>query len=126
MIDRIWKWYVLVNYCGQRATGSFFTERSIINTIMFEISFVTSGVPFGLMKVIGVRTPWVGALLAFGYVMLLWKVFESKIKKNIDFKACEQYYMSLGKGSRILSFITTLLLLSLAFLFMFFSIKLIF
>lgn len=117
---------MLVNYCGQRATGSFFSERSIMNTIIFEISFITSGIPFGILKLIGVRTPWVGAIIAFGYVMFLWKALEAGIMRNIDFKACEQYYLSVGRVFRILSLITIFLLLFISFLFMIFSISMFF
>ncbi len=125
MINRIWNFYVLVNYTGQRVTGSFFTEKSVINAIMFEISFVASVIPFALIRVFEVRNPWIGAIISFIYVMLLWVFFKSRIKKNIDFGSCEGYYLSLGREMKVIYFITTIMLLILTFLFMIISIKLI-
>jgi hypothetical protein len=126
MVDSFWKFYTLINYCGQRATGSFFAQRAVINVIMFEFSFVTSGVPFALMKMFEVRDPAIGAVVAFGYVIILWRILEAKVKRNIDFEFCERYYLSLTKVRKLLSFVTTILLLILTFLFMFLSIKVIF
>ena len=126
MISNIWRTYVLINYCGQRATGNFFNKRSIINAAMFELSFLTAPILFVLLKSIQVRDPLLASALAFGFVILLWKMFESRIENNIDFEYCEAYYRSLRKSVRILYFILTVLILTLTFLFMIFSTKLIY
>jgi len=126
MTGNMWRMYILINYCGQRATGNFFNTRSIINAAMFELSFVTLPILFVLLKVLQLRNPLIASALAFGFVMLLWKIFEPRIKKNIDFEYCEHYYESLRKGMRVLYFILTILILIASFLFMVFSIKVIF
>jgi hypothetical protein len=125
MINKIWKQYVLINYCGQRANGSFFTKRSVINIIMFEFSFITSAIPFGVMLAFGIPNPLVGYILAFIYVMILWDFFEPKVKKNINFEYCECYYVLLNRGMRTYYFIVMILLLMITFSFMIYSIKLI-
>ncbi len=126
MINRLWEWYVLINYCGQRTTGSFFMEKSVINTIMFEISFAISGILFGIIKMIGIRNPWIGAILAFGYVLIIWKMFEPKVKNKINFKELEKRYLSMRKEMRVFSLFATILLLGITFFLMFFYIILIF
>lgn len=126
MIDKIWKPYLLINYCGQRVTGSFFNERAVVNTIMFEFSFVTSGIPFFMISMFGIRVPFVGALVAFVYVLLLWWWGESRLRNKIDFEKLEGRYLTMGRGKRILCFPLALFIFFLSFSFMLLMIKVVF
>lgn len=125
MLDKIWKQYVLINYCGQRASGSFFNKRSVVNIFIFEFSFITSAMPIGVFLAFGYRNPWIGAIIASTYVLILWEKLEFRIRKNIDFENCELYLISLTKGMRIFFFILMILLFMSTFSFFIYSMKLI-
>jgi len=126
MIDKIWSLYLRVNYCGQKVTGPFFNERAIVNAVMFEFSFVTSCIPFLVISMIGIRNPFVGASVAFMYVLLLWRWGERRLWDKIDFEKLEEYYGSLAKWKRILCFPLALIIFILSFLFMLLTIKVVF
>jgi hypothetical protein len=125
MISRIWNVYVFINYSGQRVTGSFFTKTSVINTIMFELSFVMIWIPYGVITLFGIRSLLFGGGIGLAYVLLLWWLVENKLKEKIDFQQLESRYTYLKKWKRYICFFLLLFFYFASFILMLLLIKLI-
>jgi len=65
MINKILKIFILINYCGQRATGSFFTKQSVVNILMFELSFITLPITFMIIFFLGIRNQLIVSITSF-------------------------------------------------------------
>lgn len=126
MIEKTFNFFVLINYCAQRSTGSYFNRQSVINVIMFELSFITSAIPFAIISGFKIYRPWIGVIITIGFVFLLWRLFELKLRKSIDFEYLEERYLSIGKNRRLFYFSLSFTMYVVTFLFMLFLIKVIF
>jgi hypothetical protein len=124
MAGRLWQIIVLINYCGQRSTGSFYSKKSIVNILMFELSFLTMVVPASVIYLLESNNKFMISIIAVTYIYLIWGIFQKRIENNIDFEECEQHYISINKTKRIFYFFFMVFILLFSVLFMFFSMKL--
>lgn len=122
MKSKIWNLFVLINYCGQRISYSFFTEKAVVNVILFELSFITSGILIGILALIGVENPIFAAIIGLAFVLVIWKLFENKVQNGIEFFNLEYYYSNISVFKRTLFFLFAICLFAFSFLFMLYSI----
>ena len=122
MISKLWTLYLRINYCAQRISPSFFVPRSIINTIMGEISFITSGIVMGVMALMGLRDPLIAAVILFSYVMLLWHLFSKKVANTVyrRLDELEEYYLSINNIRRAVWFVITISMVGGSVFFMYY------
>ena len=126
MIKKIWQSYLLINYCGQRVSGTFFNKNLIVNTIMFELSFVLFFIPLTIIAEIGIKNIYLASIICFSYVMILWWYGEKKVSNLIDYNGLEVQYKSMNKHARILCLPIAILILIFSVIFMLFMIVLVF
>lgn len=118
--------YLKINYFGQKIGNKYNVKKGVVNIILFEISFVSSGILIGLIGGLGFTSPvWVSIIMAI-YVYVVWSLFYSRIEKNINFEHFEECYQKCEKKTKTNYFILMLFIFGISFLSFFFSMKLIF
>ena len=126
MIKKMWQIYLLINFCSQRVSEPFFNKNLIVNTIIFELSFVLFFIPLTLMAKLGIENIYIASIISFLYVMMLWWYGEKRVRNMIDYKSLEVQYNSMNRRLRILCFPLAILILICSIIFMFFMITLVF
>ena len=123
MISKLWTLYLRINYCAQRISPSFFVPRSIINTVMFEISFLTSGFLIVAFAYSGIKNKVVVGIVAFCYIILLWQLFAKRIA-NVVYRRLdelEEYYISINNLKHGFYFVLAIYIVVCSTFFMIYS-----
>lgn len=123
MIKKFWNLYLLINYSAQRIRPRFFFKQSLITIIIFELSFLTSGIIVGIISKTDLRNPLIAAALVGLYALVLWRFFEPILTKKIDFKILEEKYLQLNELTRVCFFVLALISFIISFIFMIYSFK---
>lgn len=122
---KLWEFYIKINYCGQKIAPSFFVKQSVINITMFELSFLITIFPTLFVAKLGIRNQTFIIIFFFTFILLLWKLLETRVRNSIDFDYLEKYYKTLTKKARVGYFIWMLLLFFLSIGFLLFSFKMV-
>ena len=125
MIDLV-NIYLKINFFGQKIGNRYNVNKGVVHIILFEISFVSSGIIIGLLGWFGFTSPlWVAIITGLS-VYLIWYFYYSRIENSIEFEYFEECYQESKKNKRMVYFILMLFMLFTSILIMIFSIKLIF
>lgn len=117
--------YLIINYSGQRIGNPWNVDGGLVNIILMEISFVSSGLFLGFIRLIGFRSKIIILGLLFVIILAIMKFLKERIESRIDFLFLEASYISLKRYTKISYFIISILLLVLSVLSMMYLIKVI-
>lgn len=119
------KFYLRVNYCSQKIGNKYNVEGGVVNKILLEWSFITSGIVLGVLILLRLRSVPFIILIIMAYVYVFRILFEKRIKNMIDFKSLELFYNKTPRSIRNFYFFLGIVFLVLSIFIMIYIIKLV-